>query len=160
MTKQADYTKEEWELLCTGPMLAGLGVSLLDPGFISTAKEVGAIVRATQEGKTTYSENELIQAVIAEMEHSGDELQPLPEGTTAEDVLAKLVKIDALLDQRAAAEGGLEGIGYRNFLLHIADQAANASGGFLGFGKKVSEEEATYLTKLKEILFREQKPAS
>jgi hypothetical protein len=157
MTKKADYTNDEWELLCAGPLLAGLGVSLLDPGLVSGLKEIAAIARATEQAKETYAENELVQAVIAELEAKGDESKQVPEGSTSELVLEKLVKIDSILDKKTPEA---EGIGYRNFLYNLADRAANASGGFLGLGQKVSEEEAFYLNKLKEILFREQRPTS
>jgi len=157
MTKKADYTNYEWELLCGGPLLAGLGVSLLDPGLISGLKEIAAVAHAAEEAKTAYTENELIQAVIAELEAKGDESKQIPEGSTSEIVLEKLVKIDSILDKKTPEA---EGIGYRNFLYQLADRAANASGGFLGLGEKVSEEEAFYLNKLKEILFRAERPTS
>lgn len=158
MTTKADYTNEEWELLCAGPLLAGLGVSLLDPGLVSSLQESAAIARATREAKAAYSDNQLVQAVVAEVDAKGDAAHKVPEGATSESVLEKLVKIDAILDQKAKANPAQanEGIEYRNFLYQVADRAANASGGFLGLGEKVSEEEAYYLKKLKEILFREQ----
>lgn len=162
MTTKADYTNEEWELLCAGPLLAGLGVSLLDPGLVSGLAENFAIKAATHAAKEAYSDNELVKAVVAAIEAKGDAAFKAPEGATSESVLEQLVKIDAILDAKAKANEAVadEGIVYRNFLYRVADKAANAAGGFLGLGDKVSEEEAYYLKKLKEILFREGAPAS
>lgn len=158
MSTKADYTNEEWELLCAGPLLAGLGVSLLDPGLISGLQEHAAIGRAIHEAHKEYADNQLVQAVVADIEAKGEKAHEPPQGMTSEKVLEKLVKIDAILDQKgkASEDAADEGIVYRNFLYQVADRAANAAGGFMGLGDKVSEEEAYYLKKLKEILFREQ----
>lgn len=160
MTTKADYTNDEWELLCSGPLLAGLGVSLLAPGLVSGMKENAAITRATHEAKAACADNTLVQGVIAELEAKGDHTKP-PAGATPESVLEKLLQIDTILDQKgkASEETQSEGLVYRNFLYQVADQAAHASGGFLGLGEKVSPEEAYYLKKLKDILFREPTPS-
>ncbi|APR87752.1 hypothetical protein A7982_13101 [Minicystis rosea] len=158
MTTKADYTNEEWDLLCSGPTLAGLGVTLLDPGLVSGLQEGAAISRAIHEAKGRYADNALVQAIVADFEGKGDHVHALPEGTTSASVLEKLVQIDGILDAKSKKGDteANEGLGYRNFLYQVADKAANASGGFLGLGDKVSEEEAYYLKKLKDILFRDQ----
>lgn len=162
MTTKADYTNEEWQLLANGPMLAGHGISLLEKGLIADLREHAAIERAIEKGKDGYHSNALVQAVIADHRARGDEGKKAPEGETPESVLAKLVQIDGILDRHAAGDDAKlsEAIGYRNFLYEIADQAANASGGFLGLGDKVSDDERYFLKKLKEVLFREPNPAS
>lgn len=163
MTTKADYTNEEWELLSAGPLLAGLGVSLLDPGLLSGMQEGSAVDRAIGEAKASYAGNELVQGVLAELAAHGEAgKKKLAEGATTTSVLAKLVEIDAILDRKGKEgdETMSEGLSYRNFLYNIADRAANAAGGFMGLGDKVSEDEAYYLKKLKDILFREQSPAS
>lgn len=158
MTTKADYTNEEWDLLCAGPLLAGLGVSLIERGLVSDLQESAAITRAVLDAKKTYSDNELIQAVIAAFEAKGGDAAKGPEGATPESVLEQLIKLDAALDAKAKADPKVaeEGIVYRNFLYGVADEVANAAGGFMGLGEKVSEDEAYFLKKLKEILFREQ----
>lgn len=158
MTTKTDYTNEEWDLLCAGPMLAGLGVSLLDPGLVSGLQESAAIKHAVRDAKVSYADNALVKAVVEAFEAKGDEAHKPPAGATSESVLAELVKIDAILDAKAKADekNAEEGIAYRNFLWAVGDRAANAAGGFLGLGEKVSEDEAYYLKKLKDILFREQ----
>jgi hypothetical protein len=156
MTTKADYTNEEWELLCAGPLLAGVGVSLLHPGLLSGLRENAAIHRAVHEAKATYADNALVVAVVAAFEAKGDEAHKAPEGATTETVLAQLVQIDAILDKKAQVsdEQAEEALIYRNFLYEVADRAAHAAGGFLGLSDTVSEDEAYYLKKLKDILFR------
>jgi hypothetical protein len=158
MTTKADYTNEEWDLLCAGPLLAGTGVSLLDPGLVSGLQENAAISNAVRDAKAKYADNALVQAVVAAFEAKGADAHRATPGATPESVLAELIKIDALLDQKGATNEDVadEGIVYRNFLYEVADKAANAAGGFMGLGDKVSEEEAYYLKKLKDILFRVQ----
>lgn len=157
MTTKADYSKEEWDLLCAGPMLAGLGVTLLDPGLVSGMQEGAAIHRVMHDAKATYADNALISAVIADIEAKGEAAKKAPAGATPESVLAELVKVDAILDAKGKTDEDTasEGLAYRTFLQNIAEKAANAAGGIFGLGEKVSEEEAYYLKKLKEILFRD-----
>jgi hypothetical protein len=150
MSTKADYTNEEWELLCSGPALAGVGVLLLDSGFIADHQELAAIARTSSEAKAEYSGNAFVQAIIAEV-GTHDSKHVRKEGMTAEEVLGKLKEIDAILDKKGEEN---EAVVFKNFLFHVADAAANASGGFLGLGNKVSSEEKDYLAALKDILFR------
>lgn len=47
MTKRSDYTDEEWATLRRAPMVAGLAISLADPGGpIEAAKESMATLKA------------------------------------------------------------------------------------------------------------------
>jgi len=64
------------------------------------------------------------------------------------EVLQSLGRVAALVDQRAPAEAA----GFKTWLLHIAEQAAEASteGGFLGFGGiRVSDAEKATLDDLR-----------
>lgn len=150
MSTKADFTEAQWELLCAGPALAGIGVMVLDASLVSDVPELAAIAQKTSDGQARHGDNPLVQAILAELgRHDAKHIGP--EGTTAEEVLTKLVAIDAILD--AACEPG-EALVYRNFLFDVADAAAQAWGGFFGLGERVSDEERAYLGKLKDILFR------
>jgi hypothetical protein len=47
MTAKADYTDEEWAILCRAPLVAGFAVSFADPGGpIELTKETMAALRA------------------------------------------------------------------------------------------------------------------
>ncbi|MFO0761995.1 MAG: hypothetical protein U0359_36480 [Byssovorax sp.] len=151
MATKADFTAEEWELLCSGPALAGIGVTLLESGAIADLRELHATAKATAAGKGEYAESELVQGVLAEAA-THDSAHVRHQGMTTDEVLGKLQQIDQILDKKG---GEIEGIRYKNFLFHVADAAAHASGGFLGLGNKVSDDERTYLAKLKDILFRD-----
>ncbi len=150
MSTKADYTNEEWELLCSGPALAGIGVMLLDSGLIADRQELSAIAKTTSEAKDEYSGNAFVQAIVAEL-GAHDSKHVRHEGMTTDEVLGKIKEIDALLDKKGEAN---EAVVYKNFLFHVADAAANASGGFFGLGDKVSDEEKTYLAAVKDLLFR------
>ncbi len=63
MSKSTDYTAEEWKVISSAPMLAGLLVSFADLGGpIGMVKEAMAVVKAVTETATSSS-NELIRAV-------------------------------------------------------------------------------------------------
>src|SRR5262245_13448613 len=63
MSKQTDYTPEEWKTIAAAPMMAGLLVSVSDlSGPIGIAKEAIAVARAVTETSANTS-NELIKAL-------------------------------------------------------------------------------------------------
>jgi len=65
MTSKADYTEEEWVRLRRAPFVAGLAISIADPGGpIELAKETIATLRATS---TPPSQEELLVAVSQEI---------------------------------------------------------------------------------------------
>jgi hypothetical protein len=65
MTSKADFTEEEWVGLRRAPFLAGLAISLADPGGpIEMAKETMATLRTVS---TPPSQEELLVAVSQEI---------------------------------------------------------------------------------------------
>jgi hypothetical protein len=58
MSKSTDYSAEEWKLISSAPMMAGLIVSMSDmSGPIGIAKEAMAFVQTlTESGTATSSE--------------------------------------------------------------------------------------------------------
>ena len=65
MTSKADYTEEEWVRLRRAPFVAGLAISIADPGGpIELARETIATLRATS---TPPSQEELLVAVSQEI---------------------------------------------------------------------------------------------
>jgi hypothetical protein len=65
MTSKADFTEEEWVRLRRAPFVAGLAISIADPGGpIELAKETIATLRATS---TPPSQEELLVAVAQEI---------------------------------------------------------------------------------------------
>ena len=63
MSKQTDYSPEEWKTITAAPIMAGLLVTLSDlSGPIGTAKEAFAVIKGVTDTAAGTS-NELIRAV-------------------------------------------------------------------------------------------------
>ena len=46
MSKQEDYSTEEWNLIASGPVVAGMTIVVADPAFFGAMKESAAIAKA------------------------------------------------------------------------------------------------------------------
>ena len=56
MTTKADYTDEEWRALRRAPLVAGLAISLADPGGpFEVTKETLAALKAARNPRATTS---------------------------------------------------------------------------------------------------------
>src|SRR5512132_388880 len=64
MTKKADYTADEWQLLLDVPALAGLGVMMAGKSGLGTMKEAIALTQGVMAGSRDYPNLELIQSII------------------------------------------------------------------------------------------------
>ncbi|AKU98216.1 hypothetical protein AKJ09_04880 [Labilithrix luteola] len=151
MATKADFSNEEWTKLTEAPLLAGMGISLLDMGVVSFAKELHAMIKAVVSAKESYAGNALVHAIIADFESKSTDTPPAaPEKKTSDGILADLGHVVAIVDAKAGAD---EARGFKTFLFGISEQVAGASGsGFLGFGEKISDDEKAYLAKLKSTL--------
>ena len=159
MAGKADFDEQEWATLRRAPVLAGLAVSLADPGgpFAAVKESMAAmttIVGAVQ--KPTGSP--LVDAVAADITEGAKQRQsplgdfrPTPQDAVAQ-VWAELEKANTIVGAKA---GPAEATAFRGWLLQIAQHAAEAAkeGGFLGIGgERVSGAEQQALDKLKAIL--------
>jgi hypothetical protein len=159
MTTKADFTDEEWARLERAPLVAGLAISLADPGGpIEAVKESVAAIKTVLETAKTGGHTELVDAVAKDVTEKAQHRQnPLgdfkPRGALAgEQVLDDLRAVNALLKEKATPE---EAAAFREWLLAAAQGAADAAkeGGFLGFNAvRVSENEQHMLDKLGEVL--------
>jgi hypothetical protein len=156
MTTQADYTEEEWRVLRRAPLVAGLAISLADPGGpIEVSKETLAALKAA---RTPPSDDELLVAVSKDLDEQirGQE-KPLEDlqirGRTArKQVVAELRVVNGILDEKATPE---EAASFRLWLVQAAQGTAEAAreGGFLGVGTtRVSKGEMAMLDTIREIL--------
>ena len=154
MTTKADFGEEEWTRLKRGPFVAGMAISLADPGGpIELVKETAATLKTVRDG--AGSGDELIDAIAREV--VGERKNPLhdfkPRGALAgQEILDELAEVNRIVTAKATEE---EASGYRAWLNAAAQEAANAAkeGGFLGFhAERVSEGEQRMLDKLAEVL--------
>lgn len=159
MTTKADFTEEEWARLERAPIVAGMSISLADPGGpIEALKETMATVKTVTEVAQSGGRGELVDAVAKSIAEKSQQRKSLlgdfkPRGTQAgEQILDELRAVNELLEQKATPE---EADAHREWLLTAAKRAAEAAkeGGFLGFNaKRVSEGEQQMLAKLGEVL--------
>jgi hypothetical protein len=151
MADKTTFTPEEWSKILSGPMLAGMAVTLAEPGGIwGTLKEGMASARTMVEAKHDGGANALMKAVVVDIETSDGrknaqqaikaQLTGKSAGELKQQVIASLSQVGDLLDQK----GGQDAPGFKVWLKHVSENVAEASteGGFLGFGGvKVSEAE-------------------
>ncbi len=157
MTGKADYGDEEWNRLRRAPFVAGLAISLADPGGpIEMSHETIATLKAAS---TPPSREQLLIEVSQDvMSMVNAKQNPLarfkpdssePAGTT---VLDELSAVNDILRAKATPE---EAEAFRRWLLDITKAAADAAkeGGFMGFGAvRVSEGEERMLEQLRSTL--------
>lgn len=158
MTTKADFTDEEWARLERAPIVAGMAISLADPGGpIEAVKESLAAIKTVTEAQSG-GQGELVDAVAKSVtEKTRQRKSPLgdfkPRGAMAgEQIVEELRSVNELLTQKATPE---EAAAFREWLLTAAKRSAEAAkeGGFLGFkAERVSEGEQRMLDKLGEVL--------
>jgi hypothetical protein len=155
MTTKPDFTEEEWVRLGRAPIVAGMAISLADPGGpIETIKESSAAIRTVLEAAQGGGYGELVQAVAQDVADKARQRQnPMagfrPKGADARDeILDELRAVNALLVEKTTPE---ETAQFREWLKTAAQRAAAAAkeGGFLGFNaQRVSENEQQMLDTL------------
>jgi hypothetical protein len=156
MTGKADFTEDEWARLKRAPFIAGLAISLADPGGpIELAKETAAALRVVTEAGERGA---LVGALAAEATASARARHnPFadfkPKGALAgQEILEEITAVNSIASAKASAE---DAEAYRSWLWDAAREAANAAkeGGFFGFhAVRVSEGEQRMLDKLEEAL--------
>ena len=158
MTTKADFTEEEWTRLGRSPLVAGMAISLADPGGpIEALKETNAAVKSVLEAAQGGDHGEFVQAVAqdvaAKVQRRENPLADFkPKGTQAPvEILDELRAVNSLLVEKTTPE---ETEQFRDWLKSSAQSTANAAkeGGFLGFhAQRVSEGEQQMLDRLGEV---------
>ena len=159
MTSRTDFTDDEWARLERAPLVAGMAISLADPGGpIEVTKETMGSLKAILELAQAGGQTELVDAVAKEAaEKARRRENPLgdfkPRGALAgQEILDELRAVNLLVTEKATEE---EAAAFRQWLLTAAQRAADAAkeGGFMGFrAERVSEGERQMLDKLGEVL--------
>jgi hypothetical protein len=159
MMSKADFSEEERTRLKRAPFVAGMGISLADPGGpIELVKETAATLKTVRDTAESGGRGELIDAVarevVAEARQRKNPLQDFrAKGALAgQEILEELAEVNRFVSANATPE---EAGAFRDWLQTAAQEAANAAkeGGFLGFhAERVSEGEQRMLDKLAEVL--------
>ncbi|QBR93803.1 hypothetical protein [Nocardioides euryhalodurans] len=155
MTTKDDFAEDEWARVVRAPMVAGMAISLADPGGpIEAAKETMATVRAATNPP---SHEQLLTEVALEIQAQAQQrhnplkgFKPTAAGSSPGDqVLDELRAVVGIVSARATAE---ESTAFGSWLVTAAQAAADAAkeGGFMGFhAERVSEREQAVLEQVR-----------
>ena len=159
MTGKADFTDEEWTRLKRAPFVAGMAISLSDPGGpIELVKETAATLKTVTGAAEQGDRGEPRHGPRRRGGRGGQGAQEPAQrlqgqGCLAgQEILEELAAVNAIVSAKASPE---DAEAYRAWLKDAAQEAANAAkeGGFLGFhAVRVSEGEQRMLDKLAEAL--------
>lgn len=155
MTTKSDFTEDEWSRIVRAPFVAGMAISLADPGGpIEATKETMATLKSATNPP---SREQLLAEVALEIQALTQQKQsplrgyrPTTEGGPAgEQLLEELRAVQALVAAKAAPD---EAAAFGRWLVVAAQAAADAAkeGGFMGFGaQQVSEREKAMLDQVR-----------
>jgi hypothetical protein len=153
MTSRQDFTDEEWARIRRAPLVAGVAISLADPGGpIEVAKESVASLRSAT---LPPSQEELLAAVALDIQALTQQRQnPLGDfkPRSGQQVLEELRTVNELVTAKATLQ---EAEAFRRWLVATAQAAADAAkeGGFMGFGaEQVSAGEKQMLDQVRAAL--------
>ena len=158
MADKSSFTPEEWKLVLSSPMLAGLAVTMAEPsGIWGMLKESMASASAVVAAGRDANASPLMKALLADMETSDgrhvarDEIKEGMSGKSPaeikQQVIAKLAQVGKIMDAKAPQDAPA----FKSWLKYVADRVAEAAseGGVLGFGgTKVTDAEKATITEV------------
>lgn len=153
MTSKADFSEEEWARIRRAPFVAGMAISIADPGGpIEVAKETMASVRSASappvEEELLLAVAHDIQALAKQKQNPMGGFKPTGGALAGQQVLEELRAVNEIVTAKATPE---EAAAFRRWLVTTAQTAADAAkeGGFMGFGaEQVSKGEQAMLEQL------------
>jgi hypothetical protein len=154
VTTKDDFTEDEWSRIVRAPMVAGLAISLADPGGpIEAAKETMATMK---NATNPPSREQLLAEVALEIQSMAQArknpikgYKPTSDRDPGEQVLEELQAVRDIVKAKAAPD---EAEAFGRWLVASAQAAADAAkeGGFMGFGaEQVSEREQAMLDRVR-----------
>jgi hypothetical protein len=160
MTSKADFTEEEWARIKRAPFVAGMAISLADPGGpIEALKETAAtlktVLRSAEDGGRGQFVDGIARDVTEEARQRRNPLggfKPSKGANAGVEIVDELAGVSRIVSAKATPE---EAAAFRDWLLAAAQEAANAAkeGGFLGFNaERISDGEQRMLDRLREVL--------
>ncbi len=157
MTAKSDFTEEEWTRIVRAPFMAGLSITLADPGGpIEAAKESMATLKSATNPPSReqlLAEVALdIQAMVQEHHNPLSGYKPTGGQPPGEQVLGELRAVQEIVAAKATPE---EARAFGQWLVAAAQAAASAAkeGGFMGFGAQlVSEREQDMLDRVRQAV--------
>src|SRR6476620_2412764 len=151
MTKQADFTPEEWGQVLEGPPSAGVLVITASRG--GTFRETFSMGKAYTETRQHHGQSELRDEIVAAKQQTDHTRYHSPE-ELKEHVLHHIRDAVALVQAKATPQ---ELEDYRGFVLGLAERVAAAHS---EHGEEVSESERTAIGEIEGALGSGGEPAS
>ena len=154
MTTKNAFTEDEWSRVMRAPLVAGLAISLADPGGpIEAAKESMATLKnATNPPSREQLLAEValeIQAMAQQRHNPLSGFKTAKDGNPGEAVLEELQAVQAIVAAKSTPD---ETAAFGRWLVAAAQAAADAAkeGGFMGFGaEQVSDREQAMLDRVR-----------
>jgi hypothetical protein len=157
VTTKSDFTEEEWVRIRRAPFVAGMAISLADPGGpIEMAKETIATLKSATNPP---SREQLLAEIALDIQSMTQQKQnPLgdyrvTDGKRAgQQILDELRSVQQIVASKATPE---EANAYSQWLVATAQTAADAAkeGGFMGFrAEQVSQGEKSMLDQVRSAL--------
>ena len=158
VTTKSDFTEDEWPRIVRAPFVAGMSISLADPGGpIEATKETMATLKSATNPP---SREQLLAEVALDIQGMAQQkksplggYRPAADGAPwGEQVLEELRTVQALVAAKATPD---EAAAFGRWLVAAAQAAADAAkeGGFMGFGaQQVSEREEAMLDQVREAV--------
>src|SRR6478736_10287426 len=120
MTKQADFTPEEWGQVLEGPPSAGVLVITASHG--GTFRETFSMGKAYAEARQSHGQSEMLDEIVAAKPKTDRTRYHSPE-ELKEHALQHLRDAVALLQAKATEQ---ERSDYRSFVVNLAERVAGA----------------------------------
>jgi hypothetical protein len=154
MTTKSDFDEQEWARIVRAPFVAGISITLADPGGpIEAAKETSASLKsATNPPSREQLLTDValdIQGQVQQRHNPLKGFKPDKGSPVGEQILTELREVQAIVKAKADPE---EATAYAAWLVQTAQDAADAAkeGGFLGFGAElVSQREKDMIEKVR-----------
>ena len=157
MTTKSDFSEEQWARVIRAPLIAGMAITLADPGGpIEAAKESMASIRsATNPPSHEQLLTEValdLQAQVQQHHNPIKGYRPTGDTPPGEQVLQELRDVQALVKEHATPE---EATAFGTWLVDSAQAVADAAkeGGFMGFhAERVSDREKDMIDRVRDAV--------
>ena len=154
MTNKSDFSEEEWSRVVRAPFVAGMAISLADPGgpFEAAKESMAAMKSATNppSREPLLADVALdVQAMVQQHHNPLQGYRPNTSEPVGTQVLGELREVQSIVAAKATPE---EAAAFGRWLLSTAQAAADAAkeGGFMGFGaEQVSQGEQSMLDQVR-----------
>jgi hypothetical protein len=157
MTTREQFTDEEWAQASALPGLVVMAATLSDGKVMPSIRELQAGGEVLTAGAAKYPDNVVLQqlkeGMTAAKEESSEEIEQDQVSNVAEAVDKLVEQIQASVAVLQTKVTAQEFFQLREVLEAAATAVVERIGtGFMGSGEKVSESEAAFVARLREIL--------